>query len=122
MGKSFYSDDLNQALFLPPSLHDWLPEKHLARFTIAFRSCRRQPLKARSASRARFSRPSGPTTSGPKRSTIEENTACPGSISVRPSSSAESSKEDRYAAARKHMVQRDLIERGLKNPRVLEAF
>ena len=32
MGKSFRSDDLNQALLLPPSLHDWLPEKHLARF------------------------------------------------------------------------------------------
>jgi len=32
MGKSFRSDDLNQALLLPPSLHDWLPEDHLARF------------------------------------------------------------------------------------------
>src|SRR5713101_6475855 len=32
MGKCFRSDDLNQALLLPPSLHDWLPEKHLARF------------------------------------------------------------------------------------------
>jgi hypothetical protein len=31
MGKSFRSEDLNQALLLPPSLHDWLPEKHLAR-------------------------------------------------------------------------------------------
>lgn len=32
MGKCFRSDDLNQALLLPPSLHDWLPEKHSARF------------------------------------------------------------------------------------------
>src|ERR1700723_893809 len=34
MGKSFRSDDLNQALLLPPSLHDWLPERHLARFLV----------------------------------------------------------------------------------------
>ena len=34
MGKSFRSDDLNQALLLPPSLHDWLPENHLARFLV----------------------------------------------------------------------------------------
>jgi transposase len=34
MGKSFRSDDLNQALLLPPSLHDLLPEKHLARFLV----------------------------------------------------------------------------------------
>ena len=27
MGNSLRSDDLNQALLLPPSLHDWLPEK-----------------------------------------------------------------------------------------------
>ena len=32
MGKCFRSDDLNQSLLLPPSLHDWLPERHLARF------------------------------------------------------------------------------------------
>ncbi len=31
-GKNSRYDDLNQALLLPPSLHDWLPEKHLARF------------------------------------------------------------------------------------------
>lgn len=30
--KSFRADDLDQGLLLPPSLHDWLPEKHLARF------------------------------------------------------------------------------------------
>ena len=35
---------------------------------------------------------------------------------------AESSKDDTRAAERNHMVQRHLIERGLKNPRVLEAF
>ena len=34
MGKSFRSDDLNQLLLLPPSLHDWLPENHLARFLV----------------------------------------------------------------------------------------
>src|SRR5450631_3671703 len=34
MSKSFRSDDLNQVLLLPPSLHDWLPEKHLARFLV----------------------------------------------------------------------------------------
>src|SRR5271169_262696 len=34
MGKSFRSDALNQSLLLPPSLHDWLPEKHLARFLV----------------------------------------------------------------------------------------
>ena len=32
MGKSFLPDTLNQSLLLPPSLHDWLPEDHLARF------------------------------------------------------------------------------------------
>jgi transposase len=34
MGKSFRGDDLNQTLLLPPCLHDWLPEKHLARFLV----------------------------------------------------------------------------------------
>ncbi|MGO8816033.1 MAG: IS1182 family transposase [Terriglobia bacterium] len=32
MGKRFRSCDLNQAYLLPPSLQDWLPEGHLARF------------------------------------------------------------------------------------------
>ena len=32
MSKSFRADDLNQSLLFPPSLHDWLPENHLARF------------------------------------------------------------------------------------------
>lgn len=32
VSKSFRTDNLNQGLLLPPSLHDWLPEKHLARF------------------------------------------------------------------------------------------
>ena len=32
MGKRFRNDLLDQALLLPPSLHDWLPEGHLARF------------------------------------------------------------------------------------------
>ncbi len=34
MGKSFLRDDVNQSLLLPPSLHDWLPEGHLARFLV----------------------------------------------------------------------------------------
>ncbi len=34
MGKSFRLDELNQLLLLPPSLHDWLPEGHLARFLV----------------------------------------------------------------------------------------
>ena len=34
MGKSFRADGLNQSLLLPPSLHDWLPERHLARFLV----------------------------------------------------------------------------------------
>ena len=29
MTKCFRSDDLNQSLLMPPSLHDWLPENHL---------------------------------------------------------------------------------------------
>ena len=32
MGKSFRPCDLNQMYLLPPSLQDWLPENHLARF------------------------------------------------------------------------------------------
>jgi len=32
VSKSFRADNLDQGLLLPPSLHDWLPEKHLARF------------------------------------------------------------------------------------------
>jgi len=34
MGKCFRPDDLDQGLLLPPSLHDWLPERHLARFLV----------------------------------------------------------------------------------------
>src|ERR1019366_7098542 len=34
MGKCFRSDDLDQTLLLPPSLHDWLPEEHLACFLV----------------------------------------------------------------------------------------
>jgi hypothetical protein len=32
MGKCFRTDNIDQALLLPPSLHDWVPEGHLARF------------------------------------------------------------------------------------------
>jgi transposase len=32
MTKAFVSDEINQSLMMPPSLHDWLPENHLARF------------------------------------------------------------------------------------------
>jgi transposase len=34
MGKSFLPDRVNQSLLFPPSLHDWLPEGHLARFLV----------------------------------------------------------------------------------------
>ncbi len=33
MSKHFVPCDLNQELLLPPSLQDWLPEGHLARFS-----------------------------------------------------------------------------------------
>lgn len=32
MDKSFGTDDLNQSLLFPPSLHDWLPDNRLAQF------------------------------------------------------------------------------------------
>jgi hypothetical protein len=32
MAKYFVEDEIDQSLLLPPSLHDWLPESHLARF------------------------------------------------------------------------------------------
>ena len=32
MTKCFLEDDIDQTLIMPPSLHDWLPENHLARF------------------------------------------------------------------------------------------
>src|SRR5437867_7179848 len=32
MTKCFLADEIDQALLMPPSLHDWLPENHLARF------------------------------------------------------------------------------------------
>ena len=34
MFKSFLPDGVNQSLLFPPSLHDWLPEGHLARFLV----------------------------------------------------------------------------------------
>jgi hypothetical protein len=34
MGKRFLPDDVNQSLLIPPSLNDWLPEGHLARFVV----------------------------------------------------------------------------------------
>ena len=34
MGKSFLPDTVDQSLLFPPSLHDWLPEGHLARFVV----------------------------------------------------------------------------------------
>ena len=34
MGQNFYPDTINQTLMFPPSLHDWLPEAHLARFLV----------------------------------------------------------------------------------------
>jgi hypothetical protein len=35
MGQNFIPDTVNQTLLFPPSLHDWLPEGHLARFLCA---------------------------------------------------------------------------------------
>jgi transposase len=34
MGQNFYPDTIDQTLLFPPSLHDWLPEGHLARFLV----------------------------------------------------------------------------------------
>ncbi len=34
MGQNFISDRVNQTLLFPSSLHDWLPEGHLARFLL----------------------------------------------------------------------------------------
>ena len=34
MGQNFVPDTVNQTLLFPPSLHDWLPEGHLARFLL----------------------------------------------------------------------------------------
>jgi len=34
MGQSFLPDTVNQTLLFPPSLHDWLPDGHLARFVL----------------------------------------------------------------------------------------
>jgi len=34
MGQNFIADTVDQTLLFPPSLHDWLPEGHLARFVL----------------------------------------------------------------------------------------
>ena len=34
MGQNFFPDTVNQTLLFPPSLHDWLPAGHLARFLV----------------------------------------------------------------------------------------
>jgi transposase len=34
MGQSFLPDTVNQTLLFPPSLHEWLPDGHLARFLV----------------------------------------------------------------------------------------
>jgi transposase len=34
MGQNFFPDTVNQTLLFPPSLHDWLPDGHLARFLV----------------------------------------------------------------------------------------
>jgi hypothetical protein len=34
MGQNFLPDTVNQTHLFPPSLHDWLPEDHLARFAV----------------------------------------------------------------------------------------
>jgi hypothetical protein len=40
---NFRNFDRNTSFLLPPSVDDWLPEKHLARFDILAVSC--QPLQ-----------------------------------------------------------------------------
>jgi len=34
MGQNFIPDTVDQTLLFPPSLHDWLPEGHVARFVL----------------------------------------------------------------------------------------
>lgn len=34
MGQNFFADTVDQTLLFPPSLHDWLPEGHQARFLV----------------------------------------------------------------------------------------
>jgi len=34
MGQNFFPDTVDQTLLFPPSLHDWLPAGHLARFVV----------------------------------------------------------------------------------------
>jgi len=34
IGQNFYPDSIDQTLMFPPSLQDWLPDGHLARFLI----------------------------------------------------------------------------------------
>ena len=34
MGQNFIPDTVDQTLLFPPSLHDWLPEGHMARFLL----------------------------------------------------------------------------------------
>ncbi|MGB0064532.1 MAG: IS1182 family transposase [Terracidiphilus sp.] len=34
MGQNFFPDAIDQTLMFPPSLHDWLPDGHLARFLV----------------------------------------------------------------------------------------
>jgi hypothetical protein len=34
MGQNFFPDTVNQTLLFPPSLHEWLPDGHLARFLV----------------------------------------------------------------------------------------
>src|SRR3989304_4414519 len=38
MTKCFVDDEIHQVLMMPPSLHDWLPEDHLARFVGGLRA------------------------------------------------------------------------------------
>ena len=47
MGKRFRSCDLNQAYLLPPSLQDWLPEGHLARFVAEVEALDLSPIYAK---------------------------------------------------------------------------
>ena len=42
MGQNFIADTVNQTLLFPPSLHDWLPDGHLARFAKQFAKARKE--------------------------------------------------------------------------------
>jgi len=58
VNKRFQVCDLNQPFLLPPSLDDWLPEDHLARFVADVMNCSGSGLKPCKLA-AEFELPSG---------------------------------------------------------------